>query len=193
MCPLSNLCSLLLCGKCLSISFKNSCAMLVFTFLLKGGLYHITFRCRLLRVLVLVFGCSCFSCALKLLRAKASLYVGAASSKVSLSQHRVLIRRLMEWGSSRMIGGGMVGRLVNVEWVVVRFSVRFVGAIIQVKGQVQEVRAKLIIQCSYFQPEVVKHSDEFFSFLIAKSARSGVNHCQAVIAVQSNVFSEAVL
>ena len=87
----------------------------------------------------------------------------------------------------------MVGRLVNVQWVVVRFSVGFVGAIIQVKGQVQEVRAKLIIQCSYFQPEVVKHSGEFFSFLIAKSARSGVNHCQAVIAVQSNVFSEAVL
>ena len=42
----------------MSISFKNSRAMLVFTFLLKGGLYHITFRCSLLRVLVLVFGCS---------------------------------------------------------------------------------------------------------------------------------------
>ena len=106
MCLLNILCSLLLCGKCLSISFKNSRAMLVFTFLLKEGLYHITFRCRLMRVLVLVFGCSYFSCALKLLRVKASLYVGAASSKVSLSQHRVLIRRLMEWGSSRMIGGG---------------------------------------------------------------------------------------
>ena len=47
-----------MCGKCLSISFKNSRAISVFTFLLKGGLYHITFRCRLLRVLVLVFGCS---------------------------------------------------------------------------------------------------------------------------------------
>ena len=99
LCLLNILCSLLLCGKCLSISFKNSRAMLVFTFLLKGGLYHITFRCRLLRVLVLVFGCSYFRCALKLLRVKASLYV-------SLSQHRVLIRRLMDWGSSRMIGGG---------------------------------------------------------------------------------------
>ena len=95
-----------MCGKCLSISFKNSRAISVFTFLLKGGLYHITFRCRLLRVLVLVFDCSYFSCALKLLRVKASLYVGAASSKVSLSLHRVLILWLMEWGSSRMIGSG---------------------------------------------------------------------------------------
>ena len=57
-------------------------------------------------MLVLVFGCSYFSCALKLLRVKASLYVGAAASKVSSSQHGVLIRRLMEWGSSRIIGGG---------------------------------------------------------------------------------------
>ena len=61
----------------------------------------------------------------------------------------------------------MVGKLVDVERVVVRFSVGFVGAVIQVKGQVQEVRAKLVSQCSYFQSEIVKHSGEFFSFPIA--------------------------
>ena len=57
-------------------------------------------------MLLLVFGCLYFSCALKLLCVKVSLYVGAASSKVSLSQHRVLIRGLVEWGSSDMNGGG---------------------------------------------------------------------------------------
>ena len=52
-------------------------------------------------MLVLVFGCSYISCALKLLHVKASLHVEAAASKVSSSQHRVLIRGLMELGSSR--------------------------------------------------------------------------------------------
>ena len=61
---------------------------------------------------VLVFGCSYFSCALKFLRVKVSLYVGAATSKVCSSQHRVLIRRLMEWDSSRIIGGGWLENLL---------------------------------------------------------------------------------
>ena len=61
----------------------------------------------------------------------------------------------------------MVGKLVDVEWVIVRFSVGFVGTVVQVKGQVQEVRTKLVSQCSYFQSEIVKHSGEFFSFPIA--------------------------
>ena len=55
----------------------------------------------------------------------------------------------------------MVGKLVDVEWVVVRFSVGFVGTVVQVKGQVQKVRTKLVSQCSYFQSEIVKHSGEF--------------------------------
>ena len=49
VCLLNNLCSLLLCGNCLSISLKNSRAIFVLTFLLtgEGGLCQITLLCRL--------------------------------------------------------------------------------------------------------------------------------------------------
>ena len=70
-------------------------AIFVFTFLL-WVIYHITLRCSLCCVLALRSGCSYFSCVLKLLRVKASLYVGAAASKVLLSQDSTLIRRLPE-------------------------------------------------------------------------------------------------
>ena len=46
---------------------------------------------------------------LKLLFCKASLYSCAAVSNVCLSQDSVLIRLLIEWGSSRRIGGGCMG------------------------------------------------------------------------------------
>ena len=57
-------------------------------------------------MLALVSSWSYISCLLKLLRVNASLYVGAAASKVSLSLDRVFIRRLIERGNSRRTGGG---------------------------------------------------------------------------------------
>ena len=79
--------------------------MLVLTFLLKGGLYQITFRGLLRRVLVLALGGWYVSCALKSLLLNASLYSGAAASNVPLSQDSVLIRLLIELGSSRRMDG----------------------------------------------------------------------------------------
>ena len=68
----------------------------------------------------------------KLLRVKASLYVGAAASKVSSSRHRVLIRRLM--GQLAYNRKWVVRRLVDVKRFVVWFSVALVGAVIEIKG-----------------------------------------------------------
>ena len=48
-------------------------------------------------------------------------------------------------------------------------------------------------QCSDFQPEMFKRSSEFFSLLVTKSPRSSVDYCQAVISVQSHVFTKTIL
>ena len=56
-------------------------------------------------------------------------------SKVSSSQHRVLIRRLMEWDSSRIIGGGWLEDwLIHVKRFVVWFSVGLLGTVIEIIG-----------------------------------------------------------
>ena len=70
----------------MSISCKKSRPMFVLTFLLKGGLYHITFRrlAGLVELLLLSrFGSYVKSVLTKLLRFKASLYKGAASLNVA--------------------------------------------------------------------------------------------------------------
>ena len=62
--------SLLLGGNCLSIRSRKLRAILVFTVLLKGGLYQITLRLRCLFLLVIVLleeECSYFKVASKLL------------------------------------------------------------------------------------------------------------------------------
>ena len=96
-------------GKCLSISCKKSRPMFVLTFLLKGGLYHITFRCLvgLVELLLLSrFGSYVKSVLTKLLRFKASLYKGAASLNVASLHESLLIRLFIDVDSCRRIDGG---------------------------------------------------------------------------------------
>ena len=91
----------------MSTSFRKLQAMLVLTFLLKGGLYQSMFRVLFRReLLMLLVWDSYWSSASKLLFLKASLYIGAAKSKVCLLQDSLLIRLLMDFGSSRSMLGG---------------------------------------------------------------------------------------
>ena len=66
------------------MSCRKSRAMFILTFLLNGGLNHKMFLCLLRLVQVFVFVGSHLSWAVKLLCFKASLYVGAAMSNMSL-------------------------------------------------------------------------------------------------------------
>ena len=76
------------------------------TFLPNGGLNHNVFLCLLRLVWVFVFAGSYLSWAVKLLCFKASLYVGAATSNISLLEDSWLMRLLIDLRSSSNIEGG---------------------------------------------------------------------------------------
>ena len=101
-------------GKCLSISCKTFRPMFVLTFLLKGGLYHITFCCLagLVELLLSRFGLYIKPVLTKLLRFKVSLYKGVASLNVASFHESLLIRLFIDVGSCRIDGGLLEDKLM---------------------------------------------------------------------------------
>ena len=90
----------------MSISCNKFCPMFILMFLLKGGLYHITFHhlVGLVELLLSQFGSYIKSVLTKLLRFKAS-YKAVASLNVASLHESLLIHLFIDVGSCHRIDG----------------------------------------------------------------------------------------
>ena len=56
----------------------------------------------------------------------------------------------------------MIALIVNIEWLIVGFEIRFVGSFVKVQGYVQEINDLFVgINC-YFQTIVLEHFANLF-------------------------------